>query len=79
MNKLNMVLNKRNSNNKESGDIITTVIFIAGMVLCAVFISSLLVGAFNGSGERHYSTFYSTPGSTTSPTPESTSPSNTGW
>lgn len=79
MNKLNMVFNKRNSNNKESGNIITTFIFIAAMVLCAIFISSLIAGAITGTGERHHSTFYSTPGSTTSPTPDSISPSNTGW
>lgn len=79
MNKLNMILNERNSNNKESGDVIVTFIFIVGMVLCALLIVPLIVGAITGKGDRHYSTYYSTPGSTTSPTPNPTSPSNTGW
>lgn len=74
-----MTLNRRNPNNEESGDVIVTFIFIACMVLCAIFISSLIAGAITGKGGRHYSTFDYAPSSTTSPTPTPTAPSNTGW
>lgn len=79
MNKLNKTCFGRGKNN-ENGSLAFELMAIIGIVLFAICIGSLVLGATNDRTSRIADAIKSPPPtSAVSPTPSSSTPSNTGW
>ena len=80
MDKKNQISDKRSVSNKESGEVLMTIVTICLFIVLTLGATTILSNSIRKQSEDISEAIQSTaPTSSTSPTPSSDTPSNTGW